>query len=395
MSAAHAPLRPVRDRPTLVSYGQLACYGFFLYAFTPSLSLLRDEQGTTRAVSSLHGTGFAAAGVLAGLIAPFLVRRLGRGPMLRLGTAALIVGVLLYTSGLPIGVTVLGMVFGGLGGTLVLVGINAFLSEHQGAAAPAALNEGNAMAALFGLLGPVSLGVGVALSLGWRAGLWTMLVALVALEFWRGRDLEPYDAATGHPEAKAGHDPGGRLPTLYRWTWLVMFLLVGVEFCITLWGADLLRDRGGLGAAAAAAALVAVVGGMAIGRLGGAWVVERIDPERVLVAGIVVAAAGFALVWMVPAPVPMMVGLVVTGVGVGVHWPLGIARAVRAAAGRSDRASGLASVAAGLASGLAPFTLAAVADTLGVHTAFLVVPLLLVVALVLVLARPVPMPGRS
>lgn len=380
----------MRDRPTLVSYGQLALYGFFLYAFGPSVSLLRDEQGTTRALSALHSAGFAAAGVVAGLTAPALVRRFGRGPVLRLGTLAMMAGIALYTSGLPLPATVSGVAVAGFGGTLLLVGINAFLSEHQGPAAPAALNEGNGLAALLGLLGPLSLGAGVALSLGWRAGLWAMLIAMAAVEVWRGRDLVAYDATSGHPDDEPGHDPGGPLPAGFRWAAVAVALLVGVEFCLSLWGADLLRDRGGLGAAAASAALVAFVGGMALGRLVGSQVVERVDPERVLVAGIGVALAGFTLIWTVPVAAVMLAGLLLTGFGVGVHWPLGVARAIRASGGRSDRASGRASVAAALASGIAPFALGALADAVGVHGAFLVVPLLLLVAGTLVLARPVP-----
>ena len=46
----------------------------------------------------------------------------------------------------------------------------------------------------------------------------------------------------------------------------------------------------------------------------------------------------------------------------------------------------------GIASGLAPFALAAIADHVGVHTAFLIVPVLMVLAIVLVRAEQVPLP---
>jgi fucose permease len=46
----------------------------------------------------------------------------------------------------------------------------------------------------------------------------------------------------------------------------------------------------------------------------------------------------------------------------------------------------------GIASGLAPFVLAAVADHVGVHTAFLIVPVLMLAAIFLVRVERVPLP---
>ena len=48
----------VRDRPTWIAYVQLAFWAWFLYAFGATQALLRDEQGTTRAIASLHGTAW-------------------------------------------------------------------------------------------------------------------------------------------------------------------------------------------------------------------------------------------------------------------------------------------------------------------------------------------------
>jgi MFS family permease len=99
---------------------------------------------------------------------------------------------------------------------------------------------------------------------------------------------------------------------------------------------------------------------------------------------------GFAIAWLSSGPVPMLLGFAVIGLGLGLQSPLSIGRAVIAAEGQADRGAGLTSVAAGLASGIAPFVLAAVADQLGVHTAFLIVPVLMVVAIALVRSSPVP-----
>ena len=46
-----------RDRLTWLVYLQLGCFGYFLYGFGPTVSLLRDEQGISRTLSGLHGDG--------------------------------------------------------------------------------------------------------------------------------------------------------------------------------------------------------------------------------------------------------------------------------------------------------------------------------------------------
>jgi len=101
---------------------------------------------------------------------------------------------------------------------------------------------------------------------------------------------------------------------------------------------------------------------------------------------------GFTVAWLSSSAVPMLVGFTITGVGLGLQSPLGIGRAVIAAGGQADRGAGLTSVTIGLASGIAPFALAAVADHVGVHTAFLIVPVLMALGILLVRAEQVPLP---
>ncbi len=59
--------RLVHDRITLLLYAQLGVWGFFLYGFGPVVPLLRDEQGVSAALASLHGTGLAVGILIAGV----------------------------------------------------------------------------------------------------------------------------------------------------------------------------------------------------------------------------------------------------------------------------------------------------------------------------------------
>lgn len=93
-----------------------------------------------------------------------------------------------------------------------------------------------------------------------------------------------------------------------------------------------------------------------------------------------------------------MAGLVLCGLGIALQFPLGAALAVEMSGGRPDRGAGRVSFAAGLASGVAPFALGALADRTGTHTAFLLVPVLLVAAAGCVLASlhaPTPAPAQA
>src|SRR5437764_940373 len=89
------------------------------------------------------------------------------------------------------------------------------------------------------------------------------------------------------------------------------------------------------------------------------------------------SAAGFALCWLAPFAWPAIAGLVVLGLGNALHFPLVIALLIAHSDGQPDLAVSRSTTASSLAFGVAPFVLGVVADRVGPHTAFLLVPLFL------------------
>ena len=85
----------------------------------------------------------------------------------------------------------------------------------------------------------------------------------------------------------------------------------------------------------------------------------------------------------------------VGGIGISVQTPLGIARAIQVSDGLTDRASALALVFASVAVASAPIALGVLADHIGFHLAFLMVPVFLGIALTILLVRPVRAPGAE
>ena len=364
-----------RDRLTWLVYLQLGVYGYFLYGFGPTVPLLREEQDISRTLSGLHGTALAVGALVAGTTTAAIVRRWGRATALWGGLAIVCLGAVAYTSTTVLALTLTGAFLGSLGGSFTVTAVAPTLMEHHGAGGPAAISEANATAAAAGIVAPLLVGLAVLSGLGWRAGLLFVLVLVAALVVALGRTRIPAPR-----EVPQHHDGSTRLPTRYWIGWGVLAACIACEFCLTLWAADILRSRDGLGPGAASASLTGLVAGMFVGRLVGGRLALRFGVDPMLYAALAVAAAGFAVFWASTWAPLAIAGLMICGLGVALHYPLGIARAIDAAEGRPDLASARASLAVALAIGVGPFALGALADQIGLHTAFLVVPALLALA---------------
>jgi len=380
-----APQRPVRDRPTWISFAQISLFAFFFYSFGATQALLRDEQGTTRTISGLHATVYAAANVVGALVLPAAITRFGRNAVLRVGVIGLCVGLAIYTSpgGLPVSLTGIAVI--AFFGSAIIVTSNAFVMDHQKGAGPAALTQANALAALVGLLGPLAIGLGAATILGWRFGLWVLIAGLIVSEIVRHRFPDAYRVPSPVLEREVHHGP---LPRAFYWSLGSLAMFMASEFALTLWSADLLRDRGGFGPAAAAAAVASYTVGLLVGRFAGSRLAERYSIDRILTMSIGIGLVGFALVWLTTQPALMLTGLFVSGMGLAASWPLGVARAVKTSGGRTDIASGRAAAAGALAGGISPFVLGALSDQFNVHLAFLIIPVLMMGAFVILRISP-------
>jgi fucose permease len=381
----------VRDRPTLLLYALLAGWGFFNYGFGPVVALLRDEQHISRGLASLHGTSFAAGAVLGGIVTPWLVRRYGRPTTMWLGLAGICAAItaLCAVRPLPATLTCAGVI--GTAGTMLLSGLISGLSDHHGRAAPAAISEANALACAAGALAPLLIGVSTGAGWTWRPGLGLSVVffgglaAIAAIARIRLPAGTPVGRATsgvlsGRSASNTSVSRSNRLPGAYWLAFTVIALCGSVEVSINLWAADLLRDRSGLSPADAAGAVAAIVGGMFLGRLAGGRLALRLPATRLLLAALAVSVAGFAVFWLATVAALAVVGLIVCGIGNGLHFPLGISLALRHSAGQPDLATARGAYAMAIAYGVAPFALGGFADRVGVRWAFLLVPLLLAAA---------------
>ncbi|MFG1674333.1 MFS transporter [Micromonospora sp. NPDC049282] len=418
--------RLTRDRTTWLTYAQLGLWGFFLYGFGPVVPLLRDEQGTSAAVAGLHSTGIAVGALAGGALFAPVARRFGRGPAVWLGLAGVAAGVTALGLLRPLPATIAAVAVVATFGMMVISGVNVVLTARHGPAAPAALTEANAACAGMGILAPLTIGATVDAGLGWRpvmaveVGLIT-LVALAAMTLRvrlpkgapaaaaaalpagvpaavpvpvaAGPAVAPVAATAGgfrssgtetvpalEPGARAG---SGRLPRAYWIAWVLMSVTGSIEVCLSLWTADVLRTHAGLSAGGASAAVAAIVCGMFAGRLAGGRAALRWPPVPLLLGALTVSLAGFTLFWASTVGWLAVTGLVVLGLGNALHYPLAISIALAVAGRAADRAAGWSSYSMAVGFGIAPVALGRVADGVGPHLAFLLLPAFIAVAVLL------------
>jgi predicted MFS family arabinose efflux permease len=381
-----AAAKPKRDSPTWASYLLITSYVWFIYGFGASQALIRDEQGTSRTISSLHAVAFSIGGIVAGLIAARVIHALGRGRFLTFSVIGATVGVFIYTAPGGIGVTLTGTFIAALFGSSIIIGTSAFLFDYQQKAGPASVTEANAIAALGGVLAPIAIGIGAVIFLGWRAGLWILFLGFFLSILLMRKNPDAFGVPIVEQIQQASRVP---FPRQFWWALVTLFLLLTTEFTLTLWSADLLRDRAGFEAGAAAASVGALTSGIFIGRVLGARFAEYFPVDRILTLAVLIAFGGWLVVWLSSNAAVMLVGLVISGLGFSLFWPLGLSRVVLASGGKSDRASALSAMAGATAGGMGPFLLGTLADSVGVHTAFLVLPVTLLVGLFLIRIKPV------
>ena len=380
--------RLVRDRLTGALDTAFVTWGWFLYAFSPTVPLLAVEQGVSRGVAGLHGTAIAVGTVATGLVSERVTRMIGRRRQVLLGISIASLGVVILLIGPSLAATLTACVVAAIGGNLTLAAAQTALLAHHGPTGPAAITEGHAYATAVGLLAPLALGATVAAGYGWRPAVAATLlpatlgIALVAL--LRG------DGALGRPvveQRPTGPDvtAHGRLGRTFQALLWAMVAAVAIEFATTFWASELIRERAQAPDGVATAAVAALLTGMTVSRFATPSLTRRFAPEQLLLASYAIAGCGWLVLWLATTPPVAIAGLLLAGVGYGTQYPLAIALVVRAAGARPDLGQARALLATGAAAGLSPFLLGAAADLVGTHLAFLFVPVMLVVATVAVL----------
>lgn len=362
---------------TVGTFGLYAAYGalgYVLAGLGVILPELRAEDHLPRAEAALYPSGFAFGLLVVGVAGHPVARRLG-ALGIPVALVALAGGCAVLVAGGRV-VAALGAVLLGLGGAFLVQLVPARLRRTHGDVSAVPIGEANAVSSTGSVLAPLLVGAAIGTGLGWRPGFLVVPVALSAVALVLLTRRDPAAAAIASRTDDRPDTPG-----FAAW-WLTIVLAVAVEFSTLFWAADLLHSVQGLPAGLASGTSAAFVLGMAAGRAASAPVLRRFaGPRRVLVAGTAVALAGALTAWAAPAPAVAVAGLLLIGLGVALLYPVTLAQALATRPSDPGRAAGRCALASGVAIASAPPLLGALADAAGLHTAFLLVPALLLVLL--------------
>lgn len=366
----------VRDRPTVLNYAALGVYGFWLYVFGPAVSLLREDLHFSYTVVGGYSAAWAAGSVAAGAVFARLAGWLGRTTLLWGSAAAATAGAALFALAGSVAATLTGGVIMGLSGTLLQTTTQSVLSDRHGPRRDQALAESNIGAAACAVLAPVALAGLHRTPLGWRTAFVVPALVLAALYVTYRHVRLPAPPAPS-PTEQRGHR--GLSPAC--WVLCVLVAVgIGVEFALIYFAAELVTTNTGLPVASAAATVTVYYVGILAGRIAGARLTRVPGRTRILLwISLGLTLAGLLLVWLMPVTSLAVAGLLVAGLGIANQFPLALALALAAAGPNTDTANARPQLLGGVLLLTAPFLLGALADHIGLVSAF-AVPVLLTAA---------------
>ncbi len=375
--AGRADTAFARDRFTWSAYIMLAYYAYLMTLLGPLMPFLRAELGLNYTVGGLHFSAFALGMILAGLSSDRLGHRLGRQVIFWGGGAGMAAGGLVLISGERAAVTIAGTFLMGFLGSMLLVTIQATLSDRHGERRSIALTESNTLASVGSAVAPFLVGSFQQFGLGWRGAILLGIGVLGLAALWFAREPLPAGQQAGR---RAGSPVG--LPGSFWIYWVVIILSVSIEWCTVSWGADFLKEIVGLTKVQAASLMTTFFVAMVLGRFGGSRLARIIPGPRLLLMATVITSIGVPLFWLTPLALLRITGLFIAGLGVANLFPLTLSAAVGTAPGQTDTASARVSMGAGLAILTTPLLLGWVADQVGIGRAFGLVALLAIIAAV-------------
>ena len=372
-----------RDRFFWIVATQTAIVNFYLGGFGPAQSLLRADQGTSLTIAGLHGTAMGIASIIAGYANPYIAHRLGRTRAGWTGLAIVTIGLTLFGISPPVFLTLPATLITGFGTSMVINAMLTSMSHYFGNQAQVAIPQANGIASIGFVTGTALIGTIAIISPGlWRIGLLFAIPVAITL-FLLSRNATTEE----HVRDAAGPQDGG-LSRRFWISWLGFTACISSEFAVSFWAAALLKDRVGSSAAISTVAIVALGTGMGIGRWYGAVLLRRFVLDTQLLGTIALQFLGFVCFWLSHSMILSLISLFVIGLGVSMQFALASIRLIAFSDGRPDLAIGRTSLAAGIAIAVAPFLLGVLGDNFGISRAYLMVPVLIVIAFTIVKLVP-------
>ena len=372
-----------RDRFFWIVATQTAIVNFYLGGFGPAQSLLRADQGTSLTIAGLHGTAMGVASIAAGYANPHLAHKFGRTKSQWIGLGIFLVGLFLFVISPPVILTIPATLIAGFGTSMVINTMLSSMSHHYGKAAEVAIPQANGIASVGFVTGTALIGTIASLYPNfWRLGLLLAIpVAVILVLVGREKDTEEHVPDESGPQS-------GKMSPKFWLAWFGFVACISSEFATSFWSAALLKDRVGSTAAISTVAIVALGTGMGVGRWFGGLVLKNFKLDNQLLGLVALQFFGFVAFWLSHSMIISLICLFVIGLGISMQFALAAIRLVSFSDNRPDLAIGKSSLAAGIAIAGAPFLLGFLGDNFGISRAYIMVPVLIAIAFIIIKLTP-------
>jgi predicted MFS family arabinose efflux permease len=372
-----------RDRFFWIVATQTAIVNFYLGGFGPAQSLLRADQGTSLTIAGLHGTAMGVASIAAGYANPHLAHRFGRAKSQWIGLGIFLVGLFLFVISPPVILTIPATLIAGFGTSMVINTMLSSMSHHYGKAAEVAIPQANGIASVGFVTGTALIGTIASLYPNfWRLGLLLAIpVAVILVLVGREKEIEEHVPDESGPQS-------GKMSAKFWLAWFGFVACISSEFATSFWSAALLKDRVGSTAAISTVAIVALGTGMGVGRWFGGLVLKNFKLDNQLLGLVALQFFGFVAFWLSHSMIISLICLFVIGLGISMQFALAAIRLVSFSDNRPDLAIGKSSLAAGIAIAGAPFLLGFLGDNFGISRAYIMVPVLIAIAFIIIKLTP-------
>lgn len=362
---------------------QVATVNFFTGGFGPSQALLREDQGTSLGIAGLHGTALGIAAIVAGALNSKLVHRYGRSNTTWLGLTIFSIGITIFVFAPPVQFTLVATFITGVGLSTVINNVNSAGSHAFADNSHVAVAQINAIAIVGFVTGNFIIGTTANIFRDqWRMGL-LITIPFIWLMFIRGRKYQPelHIPEEGGPQR-------GKLSRGYWLSWFGFLISISAEFATSFWSASLISVRTEASAAVSTLAMIAFGTGIGTGRWYAGRVLKRFHADQQLKIALILQFIAFALFWSSNILILCLITLFFVGLGLSVQFPLFTLRMVAFSEGRPDLAIGKSSIAAGIAIALSPLILGILGDQFGISRAYIMVPVLILIAFAAVAFSP-------